>query len=142
MTVPEGGRGSYTVVLESQPAGTVTVTATVSAGTDVAVSPESLTFTADDWSEPRAVEVRAAEDADAVADAVVRVSHAVSGYGAVSTAAAVAVTIQENDTAGVVVSPTALRVPEGGRGSYTVVLARRTCRYGGGDGVGACGHES
>ena len=123
LRVPEGGRGSYTVVLATQPAGTVTVTAAVSAGTDVTVSPESLTFTAGDWSEPQAVTVQAAEDADAVADAVVRVSHAVSGYGAVSTAAAVAVTIQENDTAGVAVSPTALRVPEGGRGSYTVVLA-------------------
>ena len=122
LTVLEGGRGSYAVVLESEPAGTVTVAAGVPAGTDVTVSPESLTFTADDWSEPQAVEVRAAEDADAVADAVVRVSHAVSGYGAVSAAADVAVTVQENDTAGVVVTPTALTVPEGGSGSYTVAL--------------------
>ena len=122
LSVPEGGSGSYTVVLESEPAGTVTVAATVPAGTDVAVSPESLTFTADDWSEPRAVEVRAAEDADAVADAVVTVRHEVSGYGAVSAAADVAVTVQENDTAGVVVTPTAFTVPEGGSGSYTVVL--------------------
>ena len=45
-----------------------------------------------------------------------------SGYGAVTTAADVAVTIAENDTAGVVVSAGALRVPEGGSGSYTVVL--------------------
>ena len=122
LSVPEGGSGSYTVVLESEPAGTVTVAATVPAGTDVAVSPESLTFTADDWSEPQEVEVRAAEDADAVADAEVTVSHEVSGYGAVSTAADVAVTVTENDTAGVAVTPTALTVPEGGRGSYTVVL--------------------
>ena len=40
--------------------------------------------------------MRAAEDADAVADAEVTVRHAVSGYGAVTAAAAVAVTIQEN----------------------------------------------
>ena len=122
LTVLEGGSGSYTVALESEPAGEVTVTATVAAGTDVTVGPQRLTFTADDWSEPRAVTVSAAEDADAVADAVVAVSHAVSGYGAVSTAADVAVTVQENDTAGVVVTPTALTVPEGGRGSYTVAL--------------------
>ena len=125
LRVPEGGSGSYAVALATQPDGTVTVTAAVSAGTDVTVSPESLTFTAGDWSEPREVEVRAAEDADAVADAAVTVSHEVSGYGEVTTAAAVAVTVQENDTAGVAVSPTALRVPEGGRGSYTVVLATR-----------------
>ena len=121
LTVLEGGRGSYTVVLESEPAGTVTVTAAVPEGTDVTVSPQRLTFTADDWSEPREVTVRAAEDADAVADAEVTVRHAVSGYGA-ETAAAVAVTIQENDTAGVVVTPTGLTVPEGGSGSYTVAL--------------------
>ena len=121
LTVLEGGRGSYTVVLESEPAGTVTVTAAVPEGTDVTVSPQRLTFTADDWSEPREVTVRAAEDADALADAEVTVRHAVSGYGAV-TAAAVTVTIQENDTAGVVVTPTALTVPEGGSGSYTVAL--------------------
>ena len=122
LSVPEGGRGSYAVVLESEPAGTVTVTAAVPAGTDVAVSPQRLTFTAGTWSEPQEVTVRVAEDADAVADAVVRVSHAVSGYGAVTTAAAVLVTIQENDTAGVAVTPTGLTVLEGGRGSYRVVL--------------------
>ena len=122
LTVLEGGRGSYTVVLESEPAGTVTVTAAVPEGTDVTVSPQRLTFTADDWSEPREVTVRAAEDADAVADAEVTVRHAVSGYGAVTAAADVAVTVQENDTAGVVVTPTGLTVPEGGSGSYTVAL--------------------
>ena len=99
LTVLEGGSGSYTVVLASEPAGEVTVTATVAAGTDVTVSPQRLTFTAGDWSSPQAVTVSAAEDADAVADAVVTVSHAVSGYGAVTTAAAVQVTIAENDTA-------------------------------------------
>ena len=122
VTVLEGGSGSYTVVLESEPGGEVTVRVTVAAGTDVTVSPESLTFTADTWSSAQRVTVRAAEDADAVVDAEVTVSHAVSGYGAVTTAADVAVTIAENDTAGVAVSAGALRVPEGGSGSYTVVL--------------------
>ena len=124
MSVAEGGSGSYTVVLATRPDGTVTVTAAVATGTDVAVSPGSLTFTADNWSEPQEVTVRAAEDADALADAEVTVRHAVSGYGAV-TVAAVTVMIVENDTAGVAVSPTALSVAEGGSGSYTVVLATR-----------------
>ena len=100
----------------------MTVRVTVAAGTDVTVSPESLTFTADTWSSAQRVTVRAAEDADAVVDAEVAVSHAVSGYGAETAAAAVAVTIAENDTAGVAVSAGALRVPEGGSGSYTVAL--------------------
>ena len=105
LSVPEGGSGSYTVVLATRPDGTVTVTAAVATGTDVAVSPGILTFTADTWSEPQEVTVRAAEDADAEVDAVVTVSHAVSGYGAV--AADVAVTIVENDTA---VTPRAVTV--------------------------------
>ena len=109
------------MALESEPAGEVTVRVTVAAGTDVTVSPESLTFTADTWSSAQRVTVRAAEDADAVADAEVAVRHAVSGYGAVA-AAAVAVTIAENDREGVAVTPTGLTVLEGGRGSYTVVL--------------------
>ena len=122
LSVPEGGSGGYTVVLESEPAGEVTVTAAVAAGTDVTVSPEILRFTADNWSVAQEVTVRAAEDADALADAEVAVRHAVSGYGAVTTAATVTVTVTENDTAGVAVSPTALSVPEGGSGGYTVVL--------------------
>ena len=107
LRVPEGGSGSYTVALATQPDGEVTVTASVPAGTDVTVSPQRLTFTASDWSSPQDVTVRAAEDADAVADAVVTVRHVVSGYGEVTTAAAVQVTIAENDTA---VAPRALTV--------------------------------
>ena len=129
LSVPEGGRGSYAVALESEPEGEVTVTAAVAAGTDVTVSPQRLTFTADDWSEPRAVEVRAAEDADAVADAVVVVSHAVSGYGAVRTAAGVLVIIQENDTAG-----------SGGVGGSAERAGRRPRELHGGAGVGARGN--
>ena len=107
LSVPEGGSGSYTVVLATRPDGTVTVTAAVATGTDVAVSPGILTFTADNWSEPQEVTVRAAEDADALADAEVTVRHAVSGYGAVTVAADVTVTIVENDTA---VTPRAVTV--------------------------------
>ena len=40
LSVPEGGSRTYTVALESEPEGTVTVTASVSEGTDVAVSPQ------------------------------------------------------------------------------------------------------
>ena len=105
------------MVLESEPAGEVTVTAAVAAGTDVTVTPEILRFTADNWSVAQEVRVRAAEDADALADAEVAVRHAVSGYGAVTTAATVTVTVTENDTAGVAVSPTALSVRRAAAGA-------------------------
>ena len=100
LRVTEGGAGeSYTVVLETEPTGAVTVAVEVPAGTDVSVSPESLTFTSGNWSEPQTVTVTAAEDEDALADGVVSLTHAVSGgdYGS-ETAAGVGVTVIENDT--------------------------------------------
>ena len=50
VVVPEGSAVGYTVKLDAQPSGAVTVTATVSGSEDVAVSPESLEFTAANWA--------------------------------------------------------------------------------------------
>ena len=99
LTVPEGESGTYTVVLTSQPTGTVTVTPSVSGSADVTVAPSPLTFTTGDWSTAQTVTVTAAADTDAAADTAV-VSHAVSGgdYGSV-TASDVAVTVTVNETA-------------------------------------------
>ena len=68
--------------------------------------------------------VRAAEDDDAMADADVTRTHTVSrdDYGSV-TADSVIVTVAENDTAGVTISPTDLTIDEGSSDIYTVVLA-------------------
>ncbi len=44
LTITEGGSGSYTVVLDTQPSGNVTITPS-SNNTDVALSPTPLTFT-------------------------------------------------------------------------------------------------
>ncbi|MDE0523462.1 MAG: cadherin-like beta sandwich domain-containing protein [Boseongicola sp.] len=99
LPVPEGGTATYTVVLDSQPTGDVTVTPSRSSGdADVTVS-GALTFTPSDWDTAQTVTVSAAEDADAEVDAAT-VSHAVSGadYGSVA-AADVAVTVSDNDTA-------------------------------------------
>ena len=88
LTVREGpdGGATYTVVLGSQPTSTVTVTPSVPSqppGTNLSVSPQSLSFTADDWNEPQTVTVTAADDDDVEEDAVVEVTHMVSGgdYG-------------------------------------------------------------
>ena len=109
LTVPEGGSGTYTVVLESQPTGAVTVTPSVSGSSDVSFSPSSLVFAVGDWNVARTVTVSAAEDVDAETDTAT-VSHAVSGadYGS-ETAGPVAVTVSENEVAstavGLSVSP-------------------------------------
>ena len=145
LTVTEGDAsgGSYTVVLASQPTAGVTVTVSGHAGSDVTVSPATLTFTAANWATPQTVTVTAGEDHDAVADPSVTLSHAVSGTGeyASVTADSVTVTITDDDSAGVSVEPTALTVTEGASdGSYTVVLDTRpsgdvTVTVGGHDGT-------
>ena len=111
LTVPEGESGTYTVVLTSQPTGTVTVTPSVSGNTEVTVS-GALTFTTGNWSTTQTVS--AAADTDA-ADDTATVAHAVSGgdYGSV-TAADVAVTVSDDGTVstGVVLSVNPTSVSE------------------------------
>ena len=122
LEVLEGGSGTYSVVLESEPDGTVTVTVGGVAG-DLTVSQETLSFTTSNWSTRQTVTVSAAEDEDSIVDAPVTLTHTVSGggYGGV-TAPNVEVTILENDIPGVTVTPTELEVTEGSRETYTVVL--------------------
>ena len=96
LTFAEGGSGTYTVVLNTQPTSTVTVTVNDPAdNTDVTAEPPSLTFTTDDWNEIQRVTVSATRDTDATND-VATVTHSVSGgdYESVS-AADVTVTVAE-----------------------------------------------
>ena len=96
LPVNEGSTGTYTVVLNSQPTASVTVTPS-SDNSDVTVS-SALTFTTTNWNTAQTVTVTAAQDSDAVDDAAT-ISHAVMGgdYGAV-TAASVAVTVDDDET--------------------------------------------
>ena len=96
LTFREGGSGTYTVALNTQPTGTVTVTVNdPSDNTDVTAEPASLTFTPDDWDSAQSVTVTAARDGDANTDTAT-VTHSVSGgdYDAVS-APDVTVTVTE-----------------------------------------------
>ena len=123
LEVPEGSSQSYTVVLDTEPAADVMVAVAVPEDAEVAVSPLTLTFTADNWNTPQTVAVTADQDDDAIDDDPVVLTHAVSGgdYEGV-TAADVEVSIIEDDTPGVAVSETALTIPEGDSQSYIVVL--------------------
>ena len=126
LTVREEGAGvTYTVVLDTEPTGEVTVSPSVSGSSSVTVSPARLTFTASDWSEPQPVTVSAAHDDDA-GDAAATVRHAVRGadYGAVREPQ-VAVTVTDDDQRGVVFSHPSVTLREGGRTTYTVRLATR-----------------
>ena len=122
VNVPEDGSTTYTVVLTSEPTANVTVTPARTGSADVTFAPPSLTFTAVNWATAQTVTVQAAADDDAVAD-MATLSHAVSGggYGTV-TAGSVAVTVDEDEVAGVTLTTNALTVPEDGSNTYTVVL--------------------
>ena len=122
LEVTEGATGIYTVGLDSEPTGQVTVAVQGASG-DVTVSPSQLTFTSTDWFSDKEVTVTAAADADGEPDADVTLRHVVRGadYDRVK-ADSVRVTIQEVDTRDMEVSDSALTIDEGGTNSYTVAL--------------------
>ena len=93
--------GSYTVVLDSEPTATVTVTVAGHAGTDVTRTPGTLTFTTSNWDTAQTVTVTAGDDADTTDDSVTLTHSAAStdtGYSGI-TIAGVTVTVRDNDTA-------------------------------------------
>ncbi len=144
LTIPEGARGDYAVVLNSKPSGPVTVTPSVPANTDLSVDPTELEFTTGNWRIPQSVFVEAETDADTVADAPVTISHQVSGgdYGAVRVSS-VRVTIVETDTSTLFVEAAA--APEsGGTVAFQVELSTSsgadvTVEYVTSDGSGPAG---
>ena len=97
----EGGRETYTVVLDTQPTGTVTIRPALAPGSDsdVRVSPSALGFSTSNWKTPKTVTVSAGQDADSDQDSAT-VEHAVSGadYGAAAVPAErVSVTVTDDD---------------------------------------------
>ncbi len=124
LVVNEGGSGNYTMQLDTKPSGNVTVTVNDDpVSDDVTVSNKSLTFTTGNWSVPQTVTVTAAEDADAVKDPSVDLTHAASGGGYDSVSIeSVRVSVTEKTVLAVTVSTSALTVAKGGSGSYTVKL--------------------
>ena len=123
VTAAENGQATYTVALGSAPVGgSVTVTPSVSSGSDLMVSPTVLTFTDQDWNTPQTVTVSAGDDADSRNDEAT-VSHSVAGadYGSVQ-AAAVEVLVRDDDSQGVTVSDHRLTVIEGSEATYTLRL--------------------
>ena len=77
---PEGGSVTYTVALEAEPADVVTVTVAGASG-ELMVSPSKLPFSADNWNQAQTVTVSSAQDDDALADAVVTLTHTAAGGG-------------------------------------------------------------
>ena len=94
LTIGEGDEGTYTVVLKSKPPGTVDVSVSGLAGTDLTLSTPSLTFTPSNWNVAQMVTVTAGQDDDA-SDDMEMLTHTASrtNYGAF----ALAVTVTDDD---------------------------------------------
>ena len=104
VTVVKGGDSeSYTLRLRSQPTGDVTININGPGG-GVLVSPTQMTFTPQNWSTTKSVQVSATTDAQA--DTTARITHSVSGADyAGQTANHVTVTIQEQTSVGLDLRP-------------------------------------
>ena len=126
LEIEEGDFETYTVVLDTEPAGNVTVTLGGITNTDVTLDKTTLTFTSGNWDTAQTVKVSAGQDHDAVDEAVVNITHTLSSsadtkYDGLA-AASVPVTVTDDDTAGVTISETSLEIEEGDFDTYTVVL--------------------
>ena len=106
--------------LDQAPYGEVSVVLAWPRGTDLLISPATLTFGPNNWDQADAqpVTLTAQEDGDAVPDDPVTIQHSVDG----TDSAQVTVTIQEADMAGVTVNRREVPVDEGGSEEFTVVL--------------------
>lgn len=99
LEVPEGESASYTVVLVAQPTADVTISAIDPSNPGIAVDPETLTFTMDNWDQAQIFTVHADQDDDRE-DESAEVTHDVSGggYGSVGMLP-VAVKVLDDDPA-------------------------------------------
>ena len=125
LEIDEGGDGTYTVVLTSEPTADVRVRPSRESGDrDVGVS-GTLTFTSLNWATPQTVTVSAAHDGDAVDDEAV-IAHSVRGgdYDR-APAASVDVTVDDDETAsaGVTLAVSPDAVGEGAGATTITVTA-------------------
>ena len=128
LTVTEGDAAgsSYTVKLATEPTGSVSVTITGHAGTDLTLDKTTLTFTVGNWDTAQTVTVKAGGGRRR-RQRQVTLTHTASGgdYGSVSNGGRLgpAGDGHRRRQAGVTIEPTALSVVAGRSNEYTVVLA-------------------
>ena len=122
LNVPEGGNNTFSVRLQTAPAANVTVTTTAGTGdANITVAAGgTLTFTPANFATPQNVTLSASEDADTT-NGQRTITVASTGLPSINVTA----TEADNDggqTNSIVVSATAVSVPEGGTATYTVRL--------------------
>ena len=122
LSVTEGSSATYTLVLDIEPTGTVTIALTSDDTTSVTVTP-TLSFDASDWNTAKMVTVTAVDDADMTGETV-SISYAISGGGYdLATLAAQSVAVTDDDAAGISSDGgVSVAVTEGSDATYTLVL--------------------
>ena len=78
LTIEEGTSDTYEVVLDTRPSNNVRVTINDPANTEVTANPAWLTFTPNNWDQPRTVTVTADHDSDATDEAATEITHTVT----------------------------------------------------------------
>ena len=122
VTVVEGESTTYTVVLDTEPTGTVLVAIASATIGSLVATPGALTFTTGNWNVPQEVTLRADHDQDG-AGAEYNVLHVAQGGGYTGVSGTLPVTERDDDVASLVFSRTSLTLVEGGRSAaYTVRL--------------------
>ena len=134
LDLEEGGSATYTVVLDTPPAGDVVIHPAAQGGGLTAV-PSELTFTPENWNQPQTVTVSAAQDDDA-ADGQGFVTHGIlvapgSAYAGVAVAH-VAVSVADDEAVGQPAEeqpPWTLTIVRGGQPFETVAETDADAAY-------------
>ena len=135
LTISEDrGQGTYTVRLNTEPTADVTLTPSTTglnpSDTGLEISPPSLLFTTGNWSTEQTVTVTAPAADNDLANDFLNLVHLISSTDPVyfegTEGGFMLVTVRDNDTAGITVSPLILSPNEAGSAeTYTVVLDYR-----------------
>lgn len=127
ITVTEGDADTFDVVLNTQPTANSVVIDVVASPAECSPDLTQLTFTTTDWNTAQPITVSVVENDIEDGDRACTIQLTMNS----ATAAAeyqsidptdVAVSITDNDSAGVIVDPTAIAITEGGAGQFTVSL--------------------
>ena len=121
-----GGNATYTLVLTSQPTSTVTIALTTDTG-ETSLGASTVSFTTGNWSSAQTVTVSALNDAIDEPNYTTSVTHLITtsgllGYTSVLSISAASISLVDNDTAAVTITPTSISLAEGRADTYSVVL--------------------
>ncbi|KAK3276675.1 hypothetical protein CYMTET_15273 [Cymbomonas tetramitiformis] len=129
ITVSEGGSDEfYTISLGSEPSGRVHIAITSEPAGQVYVTPNAI-FDANNWNEEAVISVAAIDNSNLDGTVVAKIHHQIfqnattdENYSLLNTDnKTIRVTVIDNDTPGVVVSPRSLSVTESKQGDYYAI---------------------